>query len=254
MRRFQVLLLVLAVSAGLAVRSEAGPISLFMNSSYVDTGTEGANLQTTLTNLGHTVTTFTGISAAAFTAAGAGGAIIFFPEMEMGNLFSALDAPAIAALQGFVSGGGGLIQANYFVANRNLANGLFGYALSQTGNLGVATSLNAGAAAGTPFAGGPATLPAANAVEGILTSSLPGGALNLYSSGLSTSVFATTYGSGRYVYLGYDWFGGQVADWSNVTDRAVAYAGSAAPVPEPASLLLVAVGCGALWRRRNRRS
>jgi hypothetical protein len=249
MKRLGLLTLVFAMSVGLASRVEAATISLFMNSAYVDVTTEGANLQADLVALGHTVVTFTGITAADFTAAGAGGALIFFPEMEDGDLFSDLDAAAIAALQGYVSGGGGILQANYFFSNDSLPNGLFGYALIQSG--GGATSLNAGDAAGTPFAGGPAILPSANAVQGVQTASLPAGALNLYSDGADTTVFATNIGLGHYVYLGYDWFGGTDPDWLAVTDRAVAFAADSATVPEPATLLLLSLGAAIAVRRRR---
>ena len=247
MRILRVLLLVPVLVVGLSARTDAASISLFMNGSFVDAAGEGANLQASLTGLGHTVTTFTGITAADFTAAGAGGKIIIFPEMEVGNLLSALDAAAIAALQGYVSGGGGIIQANLFPGNSNLPNSLFGWGLVQVGNIG-ATSLNAGAAAGTAFAGGPAGLPGANAVEGVLTASLPGGALNLYSGGLNTSVFAATFGAGHYVYIGYDWFSGSDAAFNDVLNRAIGYA---ATVPEPATLLLVGSGLAYAIRRRR---
>jgi len=48
MKRFRFLLLAMVFCAAVAPRSEAATISLFMNGAFVDTGTEGANLQATL--------------------------------------------------------------------------------------------------------------------------------------------------------------------------------------------------------------
>ena len=179
-------------------RADAATISFFANGSYVDMTREGPNLRATLVGLGHTVVDFTGITAADFAAATAGGQVLVFPEMEVGNLYDDLDGAATSVLSSFVSGGGGIIQANYYSSNSNLANGLLGYGLVQAGSIG-ATSLDVGAATGTPWASGPLTLPGSNAVEGVLSSSLPLGALNLYHSGLDTSVFATVFGSGTLV-------------------------------------------------------
>jgi hypothetical protein len=254
--------LIVALAAVLVGLLAAGPtraanISFFNNATYADPF-EAGNMRATLVALGHTVTDFTGITAADWTAAGAGGSIIVLPEMENSDLNTDLVAADRTAIGDYVTGGGCLMQANYFVSNSSLPNAVFGYNLAQTGNLFAATNLDAGEAAGTPFAGGPAVLPASNAVEGVDSTSLPAGALNLYHDGTNTSVFAADFGAGHYIYLGFDWFEQPTpADWETVTGNAVALCGpGVVPVPGSSVLLLsgfVASGLVRTVRRRRMR-
>jgi hypothetical protein len=239
----------------LAVTSaRAQTVSFFTNSSYVDTGREGPNMRAALVAAGFTVNDFTGITAADFTAAGTANVIVF-PEMERGDLFGDLDAAAQAALQAYVSAGGGIVQANYFPSNNSLPNGLFGWSLVRSG--GGTSTLNAGAATGTAFAGGPATLPSSDAVEGVTATSLPGGSLPIYEAGSDVTVFVAPFGAGCYSYLGFDWFEQPTpADWNDVLARAVMECAGTAAVPEPGSVAflggLACAGFGVIVRRRKR--
>src|SRR5688500_14035003 len=89
-------------------------VAVFDNGSFVDTfsggtGAESDNVQASLASLGHTVSVFTGTSASAINSALAGKDVLLIPEQERGNLVAALDPAARAAIQNFVSNGGGLV-------------------------------------------------------------------------------------------------------------------------------------------------
>ena len=236
--------------------ANAEMIAFFANTNYVDMTREGDNIRTSLQNLGHTVNEFTGITASAFNVALDSNWILVLPEMERGNLNNDLDNAARAVLSNHVAGGGLIVQANYFPSNTSLPNALFGYSLSIASP--GATTLDVAAAAGTPFAGGPAGLPASNAVQGVLTSSLPGGALNLYHDGSTSSVFQTSFGTGTYIHLGFDWFEEQPIPlaWETILGSAIDSHMMDQVVPEPSTLVLWSLGAvtfvGLGWLRRKR--
>ncbi len=227
----------------------AAPVSVFDNGGFVDTdggiGAESDEIQASLTSLGHTVTTFTSFDAAAWTGAFAGGSVVVIPELQ-DNLLGAMDAAAQTALASGVMGGGGLIiSASLFGDTLTLLNSVFGFSLT-SGGFANPWTLNAGNAAGTAFADGPASLPDNNTVASVLTTSIPAGGLSLYESGARTSVFTIAVGAGSITYLGWDWFsslpapGSADGGWNAVLDSAVTTAASA--VPEPSILGLMALG------------
>ncbi len=203
-------------------------IAVFANPTFIDvtggSGSEGLTIQSSLTNLGYNVITFTGYTATHFTNAAASANIILIPEQEKGSLFNALDASAQTQLANLINAGGGFI-INGGSNDISLLNGVFGYALT-SGSSGTAT-LNNIVASGTSFAGGSATLPVNSDTKKV--GNLPTGALNLYSDGgTDSTVFASNYGAGKIVYLGWDWYdasplGATNGGWLNVLDRSVQF-------------------------------
>src|SRR5207248_269999 len=132
----------------------------------------------------------------------------------------------------------------------------------------VGTISKTAAAAGTPFAGGPATLPInLNAVDTVLTSSLPSSqtlpitsTVIYQDSNGNAAVTLIKYGDGFIVILGWDWFdaqpvGTQDGGWLAVLNTAgndVVGSRSIPTLSEWAMILmaglLVIVGLAALRR------
>ena len=201
-------------------------IAVFDDSSYVDTTSGGVdaesdNVQATLsTSLGHNVSTFTGITAADWTTGVSGQDILVIPEQEVDAIGPALDLAAITAIRSFVDGGGGLVIFGRSSVASEFLNTVFGFATSES-FIFTSSTLDAVAALGTSFAGGPATLPHPSATTQLL--GLPLGASTIYTPAV---VVRLTSGTGRIVYLGWDWFdavpnGVQDGGWVEVLDRAV---------------------------------
>jgi hypothetical protein len=145
-----------------------------------------------------------------------------------------LDAAAQSAIADYVTSGGSLIIHGDGSSGISLLNGLFGFALSI---LGYASSqLDAAVAAGTPFEGGPASLPDPSYTPGVARSSLPAGALDLYHDTDSNYVFTVPFGAGQITRLGWDWFnavplGSEDGGWIEVLGRAVGAVGNGDPSP-----------------------
>ena len=251
-----------------AMTANAVPVAVFDDPAFVDTGgtslDESDTIQASLVSLGHTANTFTGISAAAFTAGLAGNNVLLTPEIEVSLLGSALSAAAINTITSFVSSGGGLIVAgaSNFVAHASddFLNSVFGFGvLNSEFGAGGTSAINAGNAAGTAFAGGPALVSNFNATHPILAG-LPGGALSIYdASGGGSSVFLMQFGLGQIVYLGWDWFnaapiGSNDGGWLAILDSAVTQVSTPVSVPEPGTLALLGLGLVAMGFARRKRA
>ena len=210
--------------------AKALELAFFDNPAYTDSDEEVVALAASLTALGHTLHTFSGITAADWQAATTDANVLVIPELEMATLFGDLDAAAQSAITSYVNNGGGLLTFGTAFPTSEpgaMLNGLFGFSLVETGTLDVDLNLNATAAAGTAFAGGPATLPGnitgANSTVGFTTASLPTGALSLYEDGAgNTAVMTVAVSSGRVGFLGFDWFETPPpADWDQVLGSAL---------------------------------
>jgi hypothetical protein len=246
-------------------------VALFNNDTFVDTTGAGgfpgesATVHASLTSLGYAVTTFTGFTAADFTAAGNSANLILFPEFERADLQAALSSSARAALANYVTGGGGVVViGSYTTRDVDFLNTVFGFSLSDAGLALSTFGRNDTAALGTPYATGPASLPFESDTAGVEVNSLPTGALNLYSgidvvSGVEDSVvFLTVVGQGKIGYLGWDWFdakplGSVDEGWLATLNTTVAVIA----VPEPSSfglaaislMLISAISLKSFWKR-----
>lgn len=214
--------------------TSGGGIALLANTSYVDYSvgyddSEASNLEATLTSQGFSVATFTDISSSGISAALAGNGVLAIPEQESGSLSSALSSTAISTIQSFVSGGGTLVIFGvYDGSGAGLVNAVGGFTTSESS---AGTSAWTGVASGSRFDGAASTLPNNNHTEGLVLSSLPSAAVDVYSDGYVATVVTIPYGSGEIVYLGWDWFdavpvGSLDGGWLDVLSRAVSVGGS----------------------------
>ncbi|HKY62186.1 MAG TPA: hypothetical protein VJR29_02110 [bacterium] len=210
--------LALLTLAGLLIGTslaDAAQVALFMNGTYVDIDDQGElceaeanNLQITIESFGgHSIVSFTGITDADFTAALAGSQVLVIPELEgSGSLDADLSAEAIAVISDFVDQGGSILV--FETDALDLLNTLFGFSLAEGDS---DTASKTAEAAGTIFADGPATIPANNGTGGILVSSFPTGAINVYNyndGADDNSLLAILpFGSGEAIFFGWDWYG-----------------------------------------------
>ncbi|MDP9387420.1 MAG: hypothetical protein M3Q48_05690 [Actinomycetota bacterium] len=222
-----------ALGAGPAGAGLGGPsrVAVFDDPVYVDTSdavdAESDNVQASLTALGHTVTPFTGVSAAEFEAALASADVLVVPELERRDLAADLSDEAKAAIAGFVAGGGSMVVFGAVApTTQNLLNAVFGFSVSEQGT--PIPSARQPAAEGTEFAGEAATLPQNDGMDHLTVASLPAGARSVYGDGTRSTVAVLPHGAGSITYLGWDWFassppseGGQDGGWQSVLDAAV---------------------------------
>jgi hypothetical protein len=210
-----------------------GVITLFANGTYVqyvpgDLGAEASNVEASLNALGLQPNITTDISDAGVAAALLTSNVYVIPEQEVGGLTPALGAAARAAIVAFVNAGGTLVVHNG--QHLTLINTLFG--LTLTAGAGTFPYTLAPAAAGTPFAGGPASLLSADYTEPVQDTSLPVGSQVIYRSPSTSDAVVAVIprGTGRIVYMGWDWYNAQPVgsepggeDWLEVLRRATQY-------------------------------
>lgn len=196
--------------------------AVFANTSYVDyipgnSAAEASNMEAILSAAGFEVSTFTGTTAADFTAAvsGCAGPVtsLVIPEQEKGNLAAVLTAAEQTAIADFVNGGGNLIVVanNTSSSAVELVNGVFGWASTETA-VGADIFLDGIDAPGTPFEGGTTVggtvLPAPSATEAFTAADLPLDARSIYTDANGNAVVAMVrVNSGTVTMLGWDYFG-----------------------------------------------
>lgn len=211
---------VVGLVACLSFSAHAAQIALFDNGNYVDTdevddpcGAEANNLQISIASFGgHTVTPFTGITDADFSAALEGKQFLIIPELEEGDLLPDLSPEARQVIVDFVNSGGRLFIYNSGGDIQDLANTLFGFSLDISG--GVPEDANASKtseAAGTFFEDGAATIPGNDDTAAVSVSSLPANAINVYNyldgSNDVSALAILPFGEGEIIYFGWDWYG-----------------------------------------------
>lgn len=204
--------------------ARAANVALLFDPVFVDEAQEAVRLQSAIVGLGHTVTTINGITPAQWRTALDTADVLVFPELD-GDLSASLADSAKSEIANFVLSGGGLISNGSTSFTATLVNQLFGWALTPTFPSG-SSSLNVTAAAGTPFEGGTLALTNPSLVDGMTTGTGPPGSLPIYFVGGSSTVLATTVGAtGRYVFLGFDWFEIPTPlDWISVLGSAITFA------------------------------
>ena len=261
--------------AALAVggTAEAAKVLVFNSTRYVDSGQEGYaegsqesdNVQASLAALGHTVATIAGVndpvgtcgegvsqpgtllaSAAAYATALAANDVFLIPEQESwcylpGDLRGAPDV--VTAWKDWVSSGGALIIHSSEEAMQKVDDMfavVFGFRAGATAGTGITTTRRP-AAADTAFADAPGTIPG-NPSTGLLPlGTLPAGAISIYDNGSKASVVILPFGSGKIIFLGWDWtkskppfnVDGLDGGWQQVLAAAVEEAIRQEPPPPP---------------------
>jgi hypothetical protein len=208
-------------------------VALFTNGTYVDydtanTRSEASQLEYTLKSFGLTVVPVNAIDSAAIATALTGTGVFIMPEEEVLAVASVLTAGAKTAIRRFVDSTGGTLIIVPDGAGIELLDTLFNYAIL-SGSFENFTTLNGTAAAGTPFAGGPARIWENNGTYEFDQTSLPAGGVAVYTgtAGGATVGFIPQ-GRGMVVLISWDWFqaaphGPQDGGWLEVLRRALRF-------------------------------
>ena len=101
-----------------------------------------------------------------------------------------MDAGAKAAVQSFVSSGGGLIVHGFSSYADDFLNGVFGFAIGVEQSTTVSPLPKDASTTGTEFADDPATIPVNNGTNSLTVASLPAGSRTMYQGGTGLAAVA----------------------------------------------------------------
>lgn len=170
-------------------------------------GSEASNLMFALQQAGFPLDTTSLEDSTHIAELIAGKDIVFMPEVT-----PTFDAGTQAILKAFVNGGGTIVLVGGY-DHVDWVNSAFGWSLatSDSGWSDRAPLPKAAGALGTPYADGPATIPAWDGGTTLDDISLPDSARVIYSGSDGTADAAIALlpsGNGRLVYFGWDWYDG----------------------------------------------
>ena len=204
-------------------------VAVFNNPSFVQTcnspSCEATNLINALQASGLSVTTFSGYDAASITNAFATSSVVAIPEMEVASLYDAMSPAARESMRACVTAGGRLLVIGTFGSSAStLLTAALGAPTAVTLGAGCSApgSLNAAAAAGTTFSGGPSALDAANGSYAV--SGWPTYGRVIYGTGNCTWVATAPAAAGAVGFVAYDFYDTAqsiAAPWIEVTRRMV---------------------------------
>lgn len=202
-------LILAALMSSVCTPAHGAVVAAFDNGRYVDTDSarpdaESDNVRESSKRFGHSINRFTKFDATSLRSVLDQADVLLVPELELRALDPDLEPEALELLREFVSDGGGIVING--TGNRwatDLLNLLFGWSLT-VGGVGQAAMTADGEA--TRFAGGRAELAALQRTRGLEIADLPRHAVAVYAQELRAPVVRLRYGSGRVVYLGWDWF------------------------------------------------
>lgn len=212
-------------SAGAVLRvALPATVAVFDDQNYVDTfggpysGSD--SVQASLLSLGHQVLPFATSNIVATLGAGRP---VLFPALNYRNPARDFPVATRQALQNFVVNGGLLVIHGAYYPGAFL-NDVFGLSLAV--QFGGGPFPRTPDAAGTAFADTPSSIPANSSTYTLLPQSLSLGARHAYGTSNTTAVASIPIGSGRIVWLGYDWsnarpLGSQDGGWLEVLGAAL---------------------------------
>ena len=165
---------------------------------------ETSNLLASLEHVGYSLDTTSATDSTHIAALINGKDIVFFPEDD-----PAFDAGTLAILKAFVDGGGTMVLVGGY-DHLDWVNTAFGWSLASDEDLDYRHPMPKTDGAGnTPYRDGSASIPGNNGGSLLDVTTLPDSAIVVYEGEdgrTNGSVVVLPSGSGRLVYLAWDWY------------------------------------------------